>query len=102
MNDLRSYRIHLCNRYLILTVAPLLASFLILTFTGMGERNSKEAHKIELSGPILLEYPDKPVQIQGQLNSHILEIDLSNDIKEIMNVRREERHATATATTTAH
>jgi hypothetical protein len=100
VNDLRSRRIHMCNRYLLFTVGPLLLAFLIFTFSGMGSGSDK-AYKVELSKPISILNLENPIKIQGELNSTTLEVDFSNDVKEMISVRREkERAATATATTT--
>jgi hypothetical protein len=101
VNDMRSYRIHMCNRYLLFTSGPLLVAFLIFTFSGMAGEKDK-THKIELSKPISILNLENPIKIQGELSSTTLEVDFSNDVKEMISVRREkERAATATAAVTA-
>jgi Na+-transporting methylmalonyl-CoA/oxaloacetate decarboxylase gamma subunit len=100
VNDLRSRRIHMCNRFLLFTAIPLLLSFLVFNFSGMANENASKLHKVELSSPVSFVYPDTPIKIQGEFNSTTLEIDFSHDIKEIINVRRQEGD-TATATATA-
>lgn len=101
INDLRSYWIHVCNRYLLLTSVPLLVSFLIFTFTDMSDEKEK-LHKIELNKPITISNLEHPIEIQGELNSTTLEVDFSNDVKEMISVRRKkERGTTETATATA-
>ena len=100
VNDLRSHRIHMCNRYLLFAVGPLLFSFLIFTFSDMNNGNDN-VHKVELSKPISILNVENPIRIQGELSSTTLEVDFSNDVKEMISVRREkERAATATATAT--
>lgn len=100
VNDLRSRRIHMCNRFFLFTSIPLLLSFLVFNFSDMANENKSKPHKIELSSPISFVYPESPIKIQGDINSTTLKIDFSHDIKEMINVRRQEGvTATATATT---
>jgi hypothetical protein len=100
VNDLRSYKVHMCNRYLIFTVAPLLVSFLIFTFSDMD--GSKKIQKIELNGPVSFEYPKKPLEIRGRIDSNTLEVDFSDEIKEMLHDRqRKENESAATTTSTA-
>ena len=102
VNDLRSRRIHMCNRFLLFTSVPLLLSFLMFSFSGMANKKVSNLHKVELSSPVSIVYPEHPIKVQGDINSTTLEIDFSHDIKEMISVRRQTGDTTATTATTAN
>lgn len=99
VNDLRSERIHRCNRFLLFSSIPLLISFLVFTFTSMGVHKDKE-YLVKLNGPISIEYPLSPIKVQGEFSSTTLKVDFSHDIKEMINDRRQKGGTSTTASTT--
>ena len=59
INDTKSYYIHKCNKNIAALVIPIVAAFLILTLTGIDQRDKKpEALKVTITEPIVIESGD--------------------------------------------
>ncbi|USD21712.1 hypothetical protein MJO52_00795 [Microbulbifer variabilis] len=88
VNDRRSKNLHKCNTYLIFTVLPLSVAFLIFTLSGIDKNSVKKEIKVQISKPIEINQPKSPLKINGDLDFTTLEIDFSDDLKEIINDRK--------------
>lgn len=100
VNDKRSERLHKCNTYLILNALPLFITFLIFTFSGIDRNSIDKELKVHISNPIEFDLNNKPIKIDGHFDISTLEIDLSNDLKEMMN-ERIKTDTTTTSTTSS-
>lgn len=101
INDSRSEFLHKCNTFSIANVIPLSILFLIFTFSGIDKNSIVKEYRIKLASPVIIENLNKPIEINGTLNTNILEIDFSNEIKEVLRAQRNKNTATATATAAA-
>jgi hypothetical protein len=102
VNDNRSEYLHKCNTYLILTALPLAIAFLIFTLSGIDKNSVEKEFKVHISNPIELNNSKSPLEINGEFNTTALEIDFSDDLKELLNERKAEAvNATGTAGTTS-
>lgn len=100
VNDKRSEYLHKCNTYLILTVLPLAAAFLIFTLSGIDKNSIEKEIKVQISNPIEISQPKSPLEINGDFGVTTLEVDFSDDLKELLNVRKA-KAAESTGTTSA-
>lgn len=101
VNDKRSEYLHKCNTYLILTALPLAVAFLIFTLSGIDKNSIEKEFKVKISNPTEFNSHKSPLEINGSFGITTLEVDFSDDIKELLNERKTKTGATATATATA-
>lgn len=101
VNDKRSEFLHKCNTYLILTALPLAIAFLIFTLSGVDKNSVEKEFKVQISKPIELINSKSPLKINGKFDTTTLEVDFSDDLKELLNERKAETTTTAAAGTTS-
>lgn len=101
VNDRRSEYLHKCNTYLILTALPLVAAFLIFTLSGIDKNSINQEIKVQISKPIEINQPKLPLEVKGNLGITTMEIDFSDDLKELMNERKAKAAESAATTRTA-
>lgn len=85
VNDQRSYYLHMCNTYLISTALPLAVAFLIFSLTGIDINSVDKEYKVKLTQPISFTNEGNPIEVHGVIDTSTLEIDFSDDLKEIIN-----------------
>jgi len=88
VNDSRSEFLHKCNTFSIANVIPLSILFLIFTFSGIDKNSIAKEYRIKLTNPVIIENLHKPIEINGTLSTNTLNIDFSNEIKEILRGQR--------------
>lgn len=84
VNDRRSEALHKSNSFVIFNVVPLAGLFLIFTLANIDKNNIEKEYKVKISNPVTLNSMSEPLEVKGILSSNTLEIDFSEDIKEIL------------------
>lgn len=84
INDKRSEALHKSNSFVIFNIVPLACLFLIFTLANIDKNNIEKEYKVRISNPVKIDSHTSPVEVKGVLSSSTLEIDFSDDIKEIL------------------
>lgn len=100
VNDKRSEYLHKCNTYLILTALPLAIAFLIFSLSDIDKNSMDKEIKVQISKPIEINQPQTPLEINGNFGVTTLEVDFSDDLKELLSERKT-KAVEPTATTRA-
>ncbi|WAG77880.1 hypothetical protein LMK08_21325 [Metapseudomonas furukawaii] len=95
VNDARSGLVYSANLNIAWCIPFLVLLFLVQAFTEVNKQNRKEILSVSIASPVLIKEAS-PLQIQGRIEEKTITIELSDEIKELLNDRPE-----STATNTA-
>ncbi len=84
VNDERSLQTHQSHSFVIFNVLPLAILFLMFTFTGIEKNELDREYKVKIANPLVVEAQERPVAITGTLSTSTLNIDFSQDLKDIL------------------
>jgi hypothetical protein len=93
VNDNRSEYIHRSNFFIILSIVPLLITFLVFNFAQIDKNNKDKVQKISIAEPLSIDPPKQPIDVKIVDNELLKDVHKSFQIliKEVKNMADKEK-----------